>query len=570
MGEIRLFRPSQINELVETLNSSFQRDFGCILLIESPLLEKQTRVLDQNPGIICLATGAGWNGQWPSYVLGYVEDANDKDQLLWALESAKRFLDLRHENQQLRFRFQVEGEKLDSILASALELSEERDALKLCDKILTNLRRQVRAEAASLYLANGDESELKFVHIQNERVKVPFQTFTLPIDEKSMAGACASHKKIIHVPDVRHIPVSEPFRFNDSFDKKTGYVTRSVLCLPLSNSKGHLVGVVQLLNSKRDSTFTEEDIEIGKVLSAPIAASLETALLYEDIERLFEGFVKASVTAIESRDPATSGHSERVADYTLNIARAVTQSTHKEFKGFHFDERAMKEIRYAALLHDFGKIGVPENVLQKEKKLYPHELETILNRARMVKLSHPDNAKEIDFFVENILRMNEPTVQPKDAGKDLDRFLLKNFNVLGEDIVLLNEEEHEKLSITKGSLTPDDRRMIESHVEHTYRFLQQIPWTRELKRVAEIAYGHHEKLDGTGYPLKASAPAIPMESQIMAIADIYDALTAPDRPYKKSVPVSKALDILMEDAVKGKINRDLVRLFIDQKAYDIK
>jgi len=567
MGEIRLFRADEMEDLVETLNTEFHNDFGCVLLIESPLSEKQTSVLGQHPGVICLATGFAWRGRFPSYVLGYVENAGDKNQLLWTLESARRFLDLRHENQQLRFRYQVEGEKLDSILSSALELSEERDPVKLCDKILSNLRRQVRAEGASLYIADLEKNELKFTHVQNERVKVPFQSFTLPIDENSMAGACASRRKSIHVPDVRAIPKSESFKFNDSFDKKVGYTTRSILCIPLLKSKGDLVGVVQLINSKRESTFTEEDIEIGKVLAAPIASSLETALLYKDIENLFEGFVKASVTAIESRDPTTSGHSERVADYSVNLAKVITLSTAKEFAPIHFNEQSLKELRYASLLHDFGKIGVPEAILQKEKKLYPDELESILGRAKLIKLGHPSIAKEIDQFIELVLRFNEPTVTSKDPGSELKKFMDLHYEVLGEDIHLLKQDEMNKLALSKGSLTVDDRRMIESHVEHTYKFLQQIPWTPELKRVAPIAHSHHEKLDGTGYPQGLKGNEIPVESQIMAIADIYDALTAPDRPYKKSVAAAKALEILMEDAVKGKLNRELVRLFIDQKAY---
>lgn len=567
MGDIRLFRADQMEDLVETLNSEFHRDFGCILLIDSPLAEKQIGILQQHPGVICLATGYAWRGRFPSYVLGYVDNASDKNQLLWALESARRFLDLRHENQQLRFRHQVEGEKLDSILSSALELSEERDPLQLCDKILSNLRKQVRAEGASLYLADPEKNELRFVHVQNERIKIPFSSFVLPIDEDSMAGACAARHKIIHVPNVRAIPDNETFKFNDSFDKKAGYTTRSILCIPLIKSKGDLVGVVQLINSKRESTFTEEDIEIGKVLAAPIATSLETALLYQDIEKLFEGFVKASVTAIESRDPATSGHSERVADYTINLAKAVGASNSKEFSIYDFSHQTLKELRYAALLHDFGKIGVPEAVLQKEKKLYPSELDSIMARAKLIKLGHPAIAKEVDEFIEFVLRFNEPTVAVEDPGKELQKFMNLHYEVLGEQIYLLNQAEMDKLSITKGSLNPEDRRIIETHVEHTYKFLSQIPWTRELKRIPPIAHSHHEKLDGTGYPQKLKGSEIPMESQIMAIADIYDALTAPDRPYKKSISAEKALEFLMEDAARGKMNRELVRLFIDQKSY---
>lgn len=570
MGDIRLFRADQFDSLIETLNTSFDSELGAVLVLDAPLPHKQVRALEEHPGIICLATRSGlWGGKFPNYILGYVDDVHDKAQLLWALESARRFIELRHENQQLRFRFNSEGEKLDSILRSALELSDERDPLKLCDKVLSNMRRQIRAEGASLYLADPEKGELTFVHVQNERVKVPFESFKLKIDDDSMAGACAKRMKVIHIPDVRNIPRGETFKFNDSFDKRTGYTTKSILCIPLIKSKGDLVGVVQLINSKREKTFTEEDIEIGRVMSAPIASALETALLYQDIEKLFEGFIKASVVAIESRDPATSGHSERVADYTVNLARCVSDSTHKDFSEYRFSDQGIKELRYASLLHDFGKIGVPEKVLQKQKKLYPEELEAIIARARMVKLAHPERREEIDEFLKHVLHLNEPTVVAKNAGDELNKYLDQNYSILGEDLKLLSDDEHKRLSLSKGSLTAEDRTEIESHVSHTFKFLEQIPWTRELKNVAHIAHAHHEKLDGTGYPRKLKAPEIPIQSQIMAIADIYDALTSPDRPYKKSVPVERAFAILQEDASKNKINAELVKLFIEQKAHVI-
>jgi len=571
MGEIKLFRADQFDDLIDTLNTSFQSHLGYVLVLDQPLPDKQAKALQEHPGLVCLATRSPkWQGQWPLYIQGFCDNPHDKDQLLWSLESARRFLDLRHENQQLRFRFSVEGEKLDSVLASALEISEEREPLKLCDKILSIMRKQLRSEGASLYLAEPESNQMRFIHVQNERVKTSFESFTLRIDDTSMAGACAHRKKILHLPDVRNIPRSETFKFNDSFDKKTGYTTRSLLCIPLIKSKGDLVGVVQLINSKRETGFTQEDIEIGRVLAAPIAASLETALLYQDIEKLFEGFVRASIVAIESRDPATSGHSDRVALYTVNLAQKVSESTAKEFSELKFSDQSLKQIRYAALLHDFGKIGVPEKVLQKEKKLYPNELYQLMERARLVRLAHPSFGPDMDDFVNLILKVNEPTVVVQDAGTELHRFMDKSFDVLGEKIHLLTDEEFKKLSLQKGSLTIEDRAEIESHVEHTFKFLSKIPWTRELRQVPEIAYAHHEKLDGTGYPRKISQPSIPVESQMMAIADIYDALTAPDRPYKKSVPIPRALDILMDDATKGKINKELVRLFIDQNAYMIK
>jgi HD-GYP domain-containing protein (c-di-GMP phosphodiesterase class II) len=566
MGELKLYKQAEFNDLVAALNSSFTTDFGCVLLLEQPLSEKQTNVLKQRTGVICLATGPAWTTQLPDYILGYIQNPSDPLQIEWGLESARRLLDLHHQDQQLRFRLQMERERLEAILESTTQISEERDPLKLCEKVLGILRKQTRAEGASLYLADLEKDLLHFVSVQNEVIQIEVKSFSLPINENSMAGACAVKKELIHEPDVRKIPASSPYKFNDESDRKHGYQTRSVVSLPLIKSNGDLIGVVQLINSKRESGFSNEDLDLARILSAPIAASLETALLYQDIENLFEGFIKASVVAIESRDPATSGHSERVALLTVSLAEVVDESTEKAFKDFRMSEQSFKELRYASLLHDFGKIGVPEHVLQKEKKLYPQEMIELRHRAELIKAAHPEAAHEIDTFLHAVLMANEPTVV-HEKPLDLSVFVNREYSVFDQRIPLLTPDELGKLSLQKGSLNDEDRQLIQSHVEHTYRFLAQIPWTRGLKNVPHIAHSHHEKLDGTGYPQRLKAHEIPLESQMMAIADIYDALTAPDRPYKKSVPVERALHILKDDASKGKLNTDLVDIFISRSAY---
>ncbi|MDB5037302.1 MAG: metal dependent phosphohydrolase [Bacteriovoracaceae bacterium] len=484
-------------------------------------------------------------------------------------EAAKSIEELRSENAALREKMRSETEKLQLVLNASLELSNERDSSKLCDKILTTMRSLCQAEGASLYLADVEKNTLHSSHVQNEKIKAEYKHFVLPIDEASMAGACASRKKIIHVEDVNRISVIETFKFNQKFDEKSSYKTKSLLSFPILKSTEELVGVIQLVNSKRADGFTEEDIEVGKVLSVHIAVSLETALLYQDIEKLFEGFIKASVTAIESRDPTTSGHSERVAKYTVKLAEAVSLNQQPKFKDIRFADAELKQLRYASLLHDFGKIGVPELVLLKEKKLFPAELKEIELRMKLLRLSHPDKAAELNQLWQAVLRANEPTVLAEELKDDLSKFIDVSYKVLEEQIPIITKNEWVKLSIPKGSLSPKDREQIESHVSHTFKFLSQIPWTKGLKSVPSIARSHHEKLDGTGYPQKLKSEAIPFESQIMAITDIYDALTAPDRPYKKSVPEEKALAILFEDASRGKINKDLVQLFSEQKVYKI-
>jgi len=494
-----------------------------------------------------------------------VNDPKHREQILWALEQAQRLLQLQQENEILRHQVAAESEKREVLLQAALEISDPQEIDILCNRVLTKIRELTNAEGGSLYLVSKDKQSLSFNTAQNEKIKVPHASFTLKIDNSSMAGACAFRKQIIHVPDVTRIPDEEGFKFNQSMDKSTGYVTRSALCIPLVKSTQDIVGVIQLLNSKRSITFTDDDIDLARALSAHIAVALETALLYQEIEHLFEGFIQASVTAIESRDPTTSGHSERVALLTVALAEKVSESSHVPFATIRFDDQHLKELRYASLLHDFGKIGVPESVLLKEKKLYPEELKEIGHRLTILKLAYPDQASSLEDLWQKILVVNEPKIKAGTQLDDLSSYVGKEYEVLGEKYVLLKDSEWKNLSISRGSLTVDDRKKIESHVTHTYKFLKRIPWSKRLERVPEIAYSHHEKLDGTGYPRGVKKDLIPFESQIMAIADIYDALTCADRPYKKSLPEEKAFEILFEDASHGKLNTELVILFRDQK-----
>ena len=570
---IRLFKANQFDELVEALNQSFQRDFGCVLLLEGPLPEKQAHVLNSTSGVICFATPGRdsfqtWSeNSWPSYICGFVRDPSDPAQLMWALEEAQRILNLRLENEQLKTHLRMEKEKSEQILQATLELSNEKDPHKLSEKILSTMRGLTHAEGATLYIYEPESNEIRSAQFQNEILPPSTTQIRLPVDESSMAGACAFKGEIIQVSHVDQNMPDSAVKHHQNFDHRAGYRTHSSLCFPLSKTNGDLVGVIQLVNSKREGRFSKEDVALGRALTGPIASALETALLYKDIENLFEGFIKASVTAIESRDPTTSGHSERVADYSVCLAEKVSLISVPEFKGFYWNEMKAKELRYASLLHDFGKIGVPEAVLLKEKKLYPNELNDILYRVKLLKVANPDEAEELENFLKTVLRNNEPTVQIKTQGLELETFVDRKSRVLGEEVPWLTSMEWTRLSISKGSLTPEDRLSIESHVTHTYKFLSQIPWTKGLKQVPHIARAHHERLDGTGYPLQLKAEDIPLESQIMAVADIYDALTASDRPYKKSLSIDRALEILSAEAASRKLNASLVQVFKEQKAY---
>jgi response regulator RpfG family c-di-GMP phosphodiesterase len=290
------------------------------------------------------------------------------------------------------------------------------------------------------------------------------------------------------------------------------------------------------------------------------------------------------VVAIEARDPTTAGHSERVARLTVGLATAVERAPPPSYAGLRFAPEQLRQLRYAALLHDFGKVGVREHVLVKANKLYPHELELLRARFDLIRArleidglrgrleggggDWERQARELDGFFEFILQCNRPTVLSEGSFGHLGEIARRTFrHPDGEERPYLTGDEVALLSIPRGSLSQDERLEIESHVTHTYRFLSQIPWTSDLKRVPEIAFAHHEKLDGKGYPRAITGPAIPVESRMMAIADIFDALTASDRPYKRAVPVEKALDILSAEAKAQHVDTLLLDAFIQSRVY---
>jgi HD-GYP domain-containing protein (c-di-GMP phosphodiesterase class II) len=347
-------------------------------------------------------------------------------------------------------------------------------------------------------------------------------------------------------------------------------------------------------------TYDQRCVELTSALASQAAVAIENGRLYEDIERLFEGFVTAAVTAIESRDPTTSGHSGRVATLTVGLAEVVDRTAEGPYRHVNFSREQLRELRYAGLLHDFGKVGVREQVLVKEKKLYPHDLELIRHRfayliqradlefertradfvlargqdgydamVRRLEAERECRRRELRCYLDAIVRANEPTVMPEGSFEALYQIRDRTFvDFEGRVKPLLEDHELQFLMIRKGNLDDAERREIESHVTHTFRFLEQIPWTRELRNIPQIAYGHHEKLNGAGYPNALDGSAIPVQTRMMTIADIYDALTATDRPYKRAVPSERALDILALEAREGMIDSTLLEAFIGARVFE--
>jgi len=527
---------------------------------------------------------------------------------------------LRNACDHARARREAEAtrQELEQLNQIGVSLSAERDTDALLTLILTKAREITRSDAGSIYLVEESPdgpARLRFKLAQNDSVHVPFAEFTLPIDAASVAGHVALTSSVLQLDDAYVLPPGSPFKINREFDERVGYRTRSMLVVPMATPQRTVIGVLQLINSKRDASATlatpaavEAEVvpyparspSLAASLASQAAVALENSRLYQSIQTLFEGFVQASVTAIESRDPTTSGHSFRVADFTVALATAVDRAEATPFRDIHFSADEMKEIRYASLLHDFGKVGVREDLLVKAKKLPPGHLDLIRQRGEIIRrglelryarrktqwlLEHgrdafADRAAEwdaelaavladLDVHLKAVAAANEPTVMPDAASVGIRELAARTFpDHLGEPLTLITPEEARVLSISRGSLTPDEYRQIQSHVVHTYQFLKQIPWTKELRHVPEIARSHHEKLDGSGYPAGWRAPQIPVQTRMMTIADIFDALTSRDRPYKPAVPVERALDILAHERRAGALDGDLLSLFIAVRPWE--
>ncbi len=511
-----------------------------------------------------------------------------------------------------RYRYE-----LGELIKIARALTTEREIDKLLDLILEKARFITAADAGSMYVVHGDDPlltrrQLYFKLSQNDSVSFDSREFAMPISAASMAGYVTLEQKTLSIDDVYDMPPGSPFGFDRSFDQKVGYRTRSMLVTPLITSKGEVIGVLQLINKKREpkqKLLSPEDFERGVIpfddrseqlvttLAAQAGIALENAILYQEIRKIFEGFVKASVDAIEARDPTTSGHSRRVADLTVHLAHAVERTDSGPYREVRWQREDLREIEYASVLHDFGKIGVREHVLVKAKKLFPHQLSMIEQRLEFVirtveldivsRKMHAmsrgaspqellgldrelaEKRAEIEESWRVVEQANEPSLLAAGDFKRIEELGRQSYARLnGELATFLSADEVKSLSVMRGSLTSEEFDEIRSHVSHTYRFLSQIPWGKTFARVAVIAGAHHERLNGTGYPNRLRAEEIPIQSKMMSISDIFDALTASDRPYKRAVPVDKALDILGFEVKDGHVDGELVRIFTEARVWE--
>ncbi len=543
-----------------------------------------------------------------------------------ALEHSLRVLQLKEDRLTLHNSAAVIETRNRQLNQIGIALMGEKNLDRLLQLILEKAMALTGSDAGCLYLVETRPGareqdhdfwanrQIRFKLTRNLSVPAPFEEVAVPATRSSIVGFAMLSGKPLNIPDVYRIDQREAYRHNHGFDQTSGYVTRSMLTLPMKDKQGSVIGAIQLINKCRwrnqsivsvevadDQVvaYRQEDMDISLSLASQAAVAIVNAQHEEEIKSLFEGFITASVVAIESRDPTTSGHSHRVGAYSVRLAQCVERHAHGTYRDTRFQSQDLRELRYAALLHDFGKIGVREHILTKAKKLFPDEMERI-----QLRLEHVATCMRWQTDRNKLrLLLDSPGEDPHRLFSDLDTALLRRLEDLeelkafmrrtnepypltggdqerlqslvltpffdpdGRTVALLQPEEMLRLSIPRGTLSQEERAEIESHVTHTYRFLSRIPWTRDLKRVPDIAHAHHEKLDGTGYPRNLSQSEIPVAAKIMTVCDIYDALAASDRPYKKAMPPEKALAILHDEVKTGKLDLELVEIFIAAEVY---
>jgi HD-GYP domain-containing protein (c-di-GMP phosphodiesterase class II) len=633
---VQRFRRLLFRELSENIAEGER----IVLLSNEDLIERhynQLRV--PNTRVLALTNSRFKDPRNDGAVYAYLPSDVPEALLERMADNALDHIHLVHTRHEVNQKLAGASQEIHELNQIGMALSAEHNPGRLLELILTKSREFTGSDAGSVYLVesigNGHgqsllfapgqqptpmqekepEEQLRFKLAQNDSVAVPFREIAIQINEKSIAGYVALTGEIVNIEDAYHLPADVPYSINRKFDEDSGYRTKSILAVPIRNQKDKIIAVLQLINAKRDFSvrldshdavdqqvlaFSPRQQEIVQSLAGQAAVALENSQLYDSIQRLFEGFARAAVTAIETRDPATSGHSFRVANLTVALAEAVDRVDSGPYKGVQFSRDQMREIRYASLLHDFGKVGVREEVLVKAKKLYPAQLEVIKQRLGLVRRTLQneslklrmdfllqngnekfqaaqkefdsrlsDQLRQIDEYAEAIVWANEPTVLPEGNFDQLMEIAnLQYEDLSGKKQPILTLEEIQMLSIRKGSLDEEERLQIESHVLHTLSFLQQIPWTNELRNVPEIARGHHEKLNGTGYPYRLSAPEIPVQTRMMTISDIFDALAAADRPYKKAVSIERALEILELSVDDGELDPGLFEIFLSAKIFE--
>ena len=511
--------------------------------------------------------------------------------------------------------------QISKMSAIGLALSKERDMEKLLEMILLEAKRISNADGGTLYMMTDDQ-RLRFsimitdslnVHMGGTSGKeIPFYPVKLYNDdgkpnENMIAANAAINGNTINIPDAYKAKGFD-FSGTKAFDEKTGYRSKSFLTVPLKNHENEIIGVLQLLNaqdikSNKVISFSERIQNSVEALSSQAAVAITNKNLIKDLEVLFESFIKLIASAIDAKSPYTGGHCSRVPEITMMLAESVNEINEGPFANIQFSDKEMYELKIAAWLHDCGKVATPEYVVDKSTKLETiyDRIHTVATRFEVIKRD-----EEIKFLKKQL------SIQKKDSLSDVDKkeaikkariLYLKRIKQLDEDKTFIEESnfggefmsqdrkdrvkkissyrykdngsaksflsdnEVYNLCISRGTLTPEERKVINDHIVVTIEMLEQLPYPKHLRNVPEFAGGHHEKLDGTGYPKGLNHAEMSVQAKIMAIADIFEALTARDRPYKKGKTLSQAMRILGFMKNDAHIDAELFDVFVQEKIY---
>jgi HD-GYP domain-containing protein (c-di-GMP phosphodiesterase class II) len=502
-------------------------------------------------------------------------------------------------------------ERLETLNKIGIALSSETNLSLLLELIVNEIRSFTNADAGSLYLVDEDNEALHFEVAQNDTLKKradmkpeTFKPYSLPLTKDSIAGYVAITGETLNIPDAYNLSPEAGFEFNRDFDKRNKYRTKSMLLVAMKDTEGKIIGVLQLINSiDGDGNVVPFDRSIESLVSSlasQAAVAIKNAQLIKEIKAVFEALIQYSVSAIDARSPFTAGHSKGVAKYTMALARAINETHDGPYGAVSFSPAELEELNYAAWLHDIGKIGVREWVLDKRSRLSEAETQALISRFESIRalaivetekkraaLAQGGGAKkkEVDALDEDLRRqlgqiekdlafikeINGSNFLDDQGLKELEAIRQKQYKDFnGKSNKYLSEFEFENLSVRKGNLTKGEIEEIQSHVIHTENIVNKIPFKGSLKKVPLFAAGHHEMLDGSGYPKHLNAEDIPLQARIITVADIYEALIAKDRPYKKSMDLTRSLAILEEEAAKGRLDKALVRVFIENKVYEAK
>lgn len=509
-------------------------------------------------------------------------------------------------------------EQLTRLHEIGIALSKEKDLPTLLEKILFSAMQLTHSDGGTIYFVTADKklrfeiaasNSLGFHRGGTSGVSVDFPELPLFLEsgepnDHLMVAYAVNHKKTINIKDAYS---EKGFDFSGTiiFDKNTGYHTQSVLTIPMKNHEDEVIGVLQLINPLDSDTgeikpFEKDAVNLAESLASQAGISLTNQLLIRDFKNLFESLVRVISEAVDAMSPTTGNHSKRVPILAAMLAQAVSESMEGPFKDVCFSKEEIYELEMAAFLHDCGKITTPIYLLEKRTKLEgifdkigwirqrldfyksQFEVDALTKKIQWLASRHPDIYRGGEIFFNNCDDEKERKIKQLE---EIETFLSKcndgNFQMTEESLEklkkinssfderwpILTDDELDRLSIKSGNLTTQERQMIKNHVVMTYKMLSQLKYPKELKRVPEIAASHHEKMDGTGYPRGLKGSEMSLQARILILADVFEALSAPDRSYKEPYPLSQIIGILKNMAQEGHLDPDLLDVFLQKKIY---